>query len=297
MRFTLVALIGNWRARLARIFKPRTIPAERVDKLRELEGRIHHTFRDLAMLDAALTHRSFAHEQHLTEELRLAIRDYESLEFLGDSVLGLIISEYLFRNYPSHSEGELSKMKSFLVSTTHLAKLSRTLGLGEFMRLSHGEEKTGGRSKRAILADLVESLTAALYLDGGFEKARAFVLDQFEVSLTRLAEKDLDFRDNKSQLQERLHQMGFGEPEYNVVNEAGPPHRREFKVAVAVDGRSLADGEGRSKKEAQQSAARVALNRLAEVDQAVTEQPPVNKDLNDLKDLKDLKDNDSSCPP
>jgi len=235
-------------------------------QLRALEARLSYEFHDRTLLNAALTHRSFVHEQHLSDEEKAAIRDYESLEFLGDAVLGLIISEHLFRSYPSLSEGELSKMKSFLVSTTHLAKVSRNLGLGDFMRLSHGEEKTGGRSKRAILADLIESLTAALFLDGGLEAARKFILGQFDVSLKQLAEEQLEFRDNKSQLQERLHKLGFGEPEYSVVSEVGPPHRREFVVRVAVDGRSLADGEGRSKKEAQQSAARIALERLAEIE-------------------------------
>jgi len=273
MRSILETLIGDWGARVVRRLKARApIPAERMDKLRELQDRLGYAFRDPALMNAALTHRSFLHEQHLSDEERAQVQDYEALEFLGDSVLGLIISEYLFRNYPGYSEGELSKMKSFLVSTAHLYKLSKNLGLGEFMRLSHGEEKTGGRSKRAILADLVESLTAALYLDAGLERARHFLLAQFDVSLTRLAEKDLEFRDNKSQLQERLHQMGFGEPEYSVVNEAGPPHRREFRVAVSVDGRSLASAVGRSKKEAQQGAARLALNQLAEVD-AETNQP------------------------
>lgn len=266
MRSILETLIGDWARVVRQLRARRPIPPERMEKLRELQDRLSYSFHDPALLNAALTHRSFLHEQHLSEEEKAQIQDYEALEFLGDSVLGLIISEYLYRSYPAHSEGELSKMKSFLVSTAHLYKLSKDLGLGEFMRLSHGEEKTGGRGKRAILADLVESLTAALYLDAGLERARHFLLTQFDASLTRLAEKDLEFRDNKSQLQERLHQLGFGEPEYSVLDEAGPPHRREFRVAVSVDGRSLASAVGRSKKEAQQNAARLALRQLSEVE-------------------------------
>lgn len=238
---------------------------ERLATLHQLEARLGYSFRNPTLLDAALTHRSFAYEQQPDQGQCPPGVDYEALEFLGDSVLGLIISDYLFSSFPQEAEGELSKMKSYLVSTAHLARLSQGLGLGDFLRLSHGEEKTGGRSKKAILADLVESLAAAIYLDGGFEEARRFLLNQFDASLTRLGQKKLDFRDYKSRLQEKLHQLGFAEPRYRVVDESGPPHKREFRVEVLVGGESLASGEGRSKKEAQQTAARQALEHLDRV--------------------------------
>jgi ribonuclease-3 len=238
--------------------------AARLKDLRRLESRLDYSFRDAVLLDAALTHRSFAYELQASERSEITPQDYEALEFLGDSVLGLVVSEYLFRSFPAHLEGALSKMKSYLVSTSHLAKISEGLGLGEFLRLSHGEEKTGGRNKRAILADLFESLTAAIYLDGGLEVARRFLLEQLGPSLSRLAQRDGEVFDYKSTLQETLHQLGFAEPRYRVISEEGPPHRRQFRVEVSVGGRSLATGEGRSKKEAQQKAARAAMEQMGE---------------------------------
>ena len=237
--------------------------AARLKELRRLEAKLDYSFRDIALLEAALTHRSFAYELQASEDSATAPQDYEALEFLGDSVLGLVVSDYLFRQFPAQLEGALSKMKSYLVSTSHLAKVSESLGIGEFLRLSHGEEKTGGRNKKAILADLLESLTAAIYLDGGLPMARRFLLRQLEPSLSRMAPKDLQVLDDKSTLQETLHQLGFAEPRYRVLSEEGPPHRRHFRVEVTVDGRSLATGEGRSKKEAQQKAARAALDQIS----------------------------------
>jgi ribonuclease-3 len=240
-----------------------SLTAERKVELQKLQDEIAYSFKMPELLECALIHRSFAYER-LADGASPAVReDYECLEFLGDAILGLVVSEHLYRHYPALSEGDLSKLKSFLVSTNHLAALSRNLDLGQFLRLSHGEEKTGGRNKRAILADLFESLTAAVYLDGGWTKARAFVLKQFEKSFSEVTAHSLDLRDSKSSLQERLHTLGRSEPEYVVVEEAGPAHRRQFVIEVRVAGRPLAAGEGKSKKEAQQKAARRALEALA----------------------------------
>jgi ribonuclease-3 len=236
----------------------------RLGELAELQARIGYSFRRLDFLERALTHRSFAHERADSSGKDIVPQDYESLEFLGDSVVGLVISEHLFSTYPKLSEGELSSAKSFLVSASHLAVLSRELGLGAFLKLSHGEEKTGGRGKQAILADLFESLTAAIYLDGGLQAAQRFLLEQFESTLQEMAGDGLDWKDHKSRLQEELHRMGMPEPTYHVVTETGPPHRREFGVAVRVGHQCLAEATGSSKKEAQQRAARLALERLAE---------------------------------
>jgi len=141
--------------------------------LQELQRRLDYSFKDTVLLERALTHSSFAYERRSGIEGAVS-EDYESMEFLGDTILGFLISEHLFLSQPSRSEGELSKIRSFLVSANHLASLSQELDLGAFLRLGHGEEKTGGREKKALLADLFESLIAAIYLDGGFEPTRRF---------------------------------------------------------------------------------------------------------------------------
>lgn len=239
------------------------LPEGRPAQLRELETRIGYTFREAALLDRSLTHSSFSHRLGRPEQTE-EWQDYEALEFLGDSILGFVVSEVLFRTYPARSEGELSRIKSFLVSTEQLFVLSQQLGLGRFMRLSYGEEKTGGRAKKAILADLFESVTAAIYLDGGLEAARRFILSQFDSRLQQIAQKALDCKDFKSALQEQLHLLGLAEPRYRVVDELGPDHSKKFVVEVRVGDRSLAQAVGKSKKEAQQKAAEIAIRALGE---------------------------------
>lgn len=235
------------------------ISADRLRELRELEGQIGYRFSNLHLLNLAFTHRSYSHE--LTGDARSL--SYEALEFLGDSILGFIISDHLFHEFPDLSEGELSKIKSFLVSTRQLHSLSLKLGLGEFLRLSRGEVKTGGRNKKAILADLFESTVAAIYLDGGAEEARGFILSQFRERLAELSENVLELHDYKSSLQERIHEMGRPAPQYRVVAEKGPDHDKEFSVEVFMDRQRLGGGIGRSKKEAEQRAARQALHQLS----------------------------------
>ncbi len=230
---------------------------ERGEQLEQLQARLDYSFKDLSLLDHALTHRSFAHESGSPGA------DYEALEFLGDSVLGLAISEHLFRADPNRLEGELSKLKGLLVSKPELAELSSRLDLGSFLRLSHGEEKTGGRKKKAILADAFESVAGAIYLDGGFEPARKFILDQFRDHLRRVARRKLELRDFKSALQEQLHSQGLPGPNYRVVKETGPNHRKVFLVEVRSKTRLLGQASGRAKKEAEQNAAQIALGELA----------------------------------
>lgn len=264
---------------LARLWNPRAEGASKLRhpdtelsekrrlQLRELEGRIGHHFRDPNLLDRALTHKSYLYSGPGSSSAS-RLRDYEALEFLGDSILGFIISEYLVRTFPDRSEGELSKLKSFLVSTGQLFDLSRSLELGDFLHLSYGEEKSGGRKKKAILADLFESLTAAIYLDGGLEPTRAFVLGQFQGWFEKIARRALEFRDYKSTLQETLHLKGLPEPSYRVVTEVGPDHRKQFVVAVEVQDFCLGQASGMSKKEAEQQAARLAMEKLGELDLA-----------------------------
>jgi ribonuclease III len=225
--------------------------------LRDLENLLGYCFKDQALLLQALTHRSFVNEhgeQHF--------RDNESLEFLGDSVLGFVISSRIFQHYPELTEGELSKIKAYLVSAANLVRLAQRISLGDFIRLSWGEEKTGGRTKRAIMVDAYEAVIGALYLDGGVEAASDFVWRQIGDLKEELDLKQLTYGDFKSALQEQLHDLGRPEPVYRVVDEIGPDHRKTFVVQVVILGEVVAESSGRTKKEAQQSAARLALESL-----------------------------------
>jgi ribonuclease-3 len=229
-------------------------PAREQD-LHRLEGRLGHAFRDLALLDRALTHISEAHEDLSGRTLH-----NEPLEFLGDSVLGFLVAVLLHRQAPDGVEGTKSKLKAHLVSAASLARRAGALGLPELMRLGRGEEKTGGRTKSALWGDAYEAVIAALYLDGGIEAAERFVQAEFGPEIVSFDEQAL--RDFKTRLQELLQAEGRPVPRYEVVEELGPSHRRRFRVQCVIEGRSVAEGEGHSKKEAQQEAARLALERL-----------------------------------
>jgi ribonuclease III len=222
-----------------------------------LESRIGYRFRDRGLLEHGLTHKSKAHEDPSG-----GVTDNESLEFLGDAVLGLVVSEALFRQFPTYSEGQKSKIKANLVSTTALAELAERLGLGDHMILGRGEEKTGGRRKQALLADTCEALIAAIYLDGGLEPARQFLLREFAVGIDDARTPDYFGRDHKSRLQERLQALGRPLPSYRVAGEVGPDHRKLFHVEVVVGDEVMAQGAGRTKKEAEQEGARLALVML-----------------------------------
>ena len=222
-----------------------------------LELRVGYRFRDPGLLEHALTHTSRANE-----DVSGGVIDNESLEFLGDAVLGFAIADILFRRFPTRDEGWKSKVKASLVSTASLARLAERLGLGDHLLLGRGEEKTGGRRKHALLADGYEALIAAIYLDGGVDHATAFIARQFADLIAEAREPAGVVRDFKSALQERVQSGGDPLPEYIVVGETGPDHRKTFQVEVRVSGKPLADAVGRSKKEAEQEAARLALERL-----------------------------------
>ena len=232
------------------------------DTLGPLEERIGYSFRDLGLLEHALTHRSRAHE-----DASGGVIDNESMEFLGDSILGFVIADMLFREFPHHNEGQKSKLKASIVSAASLARLGDRIDLGSFLILGRGEEKTGGRRKLALIADSYEALIAAIYLDGGIEPARAFIERQFQdlIEEARRTGPHATFtEDYKSALQEWLQSHDRGLPDYRLAAEIGPAHRRRFEVEVVVNGDTLARAEGRSKKEAAQAAAKAALARLAE---------------------------------
>ena len=228
------------------------------DEFETLQEAAGYRFRDRGILEHALTHRSRANE-----DVTGGVIDNESLEFLGDAVLGFVIAELLFTRFPERDEGQKSKMKAALVSTPALARQARRLGLGEHLLLGRGEEKTGGRAKRALLADGYEALIAAVYLDGGIDAARAFILREFEPLVGDVAGAVTIGDDHKSALQEMLQGRGDPLPEYVVTAEEGPAHRRLFRVEVRVRGDVLAEAEGRTKKDAEREAARKALDGLS----------------------------------
>src|SRR5688572_19046124 len=230
-------------------------------ELGPLEQRIGYRFRDRGLLEHALTHRSRVHE-----DASGGVFDNESLEFLGDSVLGFVVADMLFRQFPQHNEGQKSKLKASLVSAAALARLGERLNIGEFLILGRGEEKTGGRRKHAIIADCYEALIAAIYLDGGIEPAEKFIAREFSALIeeARRTGAAASFTDDwKSALQEYLQSGGRGLPVYRLAAEVGPDHRKSFEVEIMVDGEAVAKAEGRSKKEAAQLAARAALERLS----------------------------------
>jgi ribonuclease-3 len=222
-----------------------------------LETRLGYRFRDRGLLEHALTHKSKAHEDPSG-----GVIDNESLEFLGDAVLGLVVADALFKAFPTYSEGQKSKIKANLVSTASLAELADRLGLGDHMILGRGEEKTGGRRKPALLADTCEAVIAAFYLDGGLEAARGFLVRELGSRIDEARQPGYFGRDHKSRLQERLQSLGQPLPAYRVLVETGPEHRKLFSVQVASGDRVLSQGEGRTKKDAEQEAARLAIDQL-----------------------------------
>jgi len=226
-----------------------------------LERTIGYRFRDRGLLEHALTHRSRVHE-----DASGGVVDNESLEFLGDAILGFVIADMLFHEFPQHNEGQKSKLKASLVSAASLARLGERIDLGAHLILGRGEEKTGGRRKHALIADCYEALIAAMYLDGGLPAAQGFIERQFAdlVAEARRTGAEASFTaDYKSALQEWLQSRDRGLPVYRLSAESGPPHQRRFEVEVLVEGESLARAAGASKKEAAQAAARAALNILA----------------------------------
>ena len=223
----------------------------------EFEQRIGYTFEKRELLRRSLTHKSYSHEAK-----ELDVRHNETFEFLGDSVLGFVIGDLLFNHFPHLDEGALSKMKAFLVSASSLAAKARHYGMGEVILLGVGEEKTGGRKKDSLLANLFEAVIAGIYLDGGIEPARELIIRSFADDIARIDQQDLLFSDYKTALQEIAQGRGLQLPEYNVVDEVGPDHDKTFIVEVRI-GSLTTRGEGSSKKEAQQQAARQALQEFS----------------------------------
>ena len=224
----------------------------------ELESILGHPFREPRWLYQALMHSSRIPERTAEEPAE----SNEKLEFLGDAVLELVVSEELIREFPDWSEGQLSKSRARLVNATAISLSAQRLGIGKYLRLGRGEEKTGGRTKPAILADAYEALIAAVYLDGGLEAARGFVRRSLVEGAISVEAERLGHTDHKSALQEFLQSRGMTPGVYHVISESGPDHQKTFRVEVRVAGQVTAVGCGKTKKEAEQSAAIAALIQL-----------------------------------
>ena len=222
--------------------------------MRALQKTIGYTFRDLSLLETALTHTSYANEVY-----KDGLRSYERLEFLGDSVLGFTAADYLLSAFPQLHEGELTKLRAELVCEASLAETARKLNLGAYLRLGKGEESGGGRSRVSIIADVVEAVIAAIYLDGGLPAARRFIYDHVLVDVKERVRQNADY---KTMLQEQVQQKKNQSLSYELLGETGPDHDKEFSVRVLLNGREVGRGTGTSKKRAEQSAARAALEAL-----------------------------------
>lgn len=224
--------------------------------LADIQQRIAYQFSNAELLEIALTHKSYANENKVTYH-------NERMEFLGDAVLNLVVSEYLMKTCPDSTEGDLSRLRAAVVSEPALAAIAREIGLGSYILLGRGEEQTGGRDKGSLLANCLEALIASIYLDTGKEPADAFVIRFFEniIKKTCTSRGTLDHKTGLQELcQERLKQL----PEYKVVSESGPDHQKQFEVEVWIKGQVSGRGIGRSKKEAEQRAAKEAIARLTE---------------------------------
>jgi len=227
-----------------------------MNSIQDLETDLGYTFKSSNLLLQALTHSSHANEKSR------GVDDNEQLEFLGDAVLGFLVSDYLFRAYPKLTEGHLSRLKGFFVSSANLVKYAERIHLGNYLRLGKGEEKTGGRSKQALLVDALEAVLGAIYLDGGMEEARRVMLAFLEPQMEDVGLYERQLRDFKTELQEQIQARQLGRAEYVLTSEEGPDHQKLFTIEVKIDGQSAARGVGLTKKAAEQAAARYALERI-----------------------------------
>ncbi len=231
---------------------------ERKAQLAKLECTLGYRFTRLSLLNQALTHRSYVHEQ------REPVQHNERLEFLGDAVLGLVISDYCYVKFVDRSEGELSKLRASLVNEYNLACIARRMHLGDYLLMGRGEELTGGRAKASLLADTLEAVLAAVYLDGSLSEVYRVVERCFRDELETVLSTGL--KDYKSELQEYTQEKFGCIPSYVVAREYGPDHEKTFEVELTIRGRLLGVGSGKSKKEAEQAAARQVLDAFTQSD-------------------------------
>ncbi len=221
--------------------------------IRKFQESLGYEFKDISLLEQALTHTSYANENHT--------KSYERLEFLGDAVLQMLTSRYIYMNYPDFPEGKMSRMRANIVCEGTLFQIAQRLQIGKYARLGKGEELTGGRNRPSILADMVEATLAAIFLDGGIDRAREVVFDAYGHIIDAAAQGQLNF-DYKTKLQEELQKDGSVKIEYLLVKEEGPAHDKKFTMCVSVGDKILGAGSGKTKQEAQQMAAKDALGEM-----------------------------------
>lgn len=224
------------------------------EKLRSLEKEIGYRFKDKSILEKALTHSSYANENKMK-----VYENNERLEFLGDSIIGLIISQHLYKKYPKHPEGELTKLRAMIVCEPSLALAAKSISLGEYLLLGRGEEMTGGRHRESILADGMEAIVGAIYIDSDFVTTYNVVMNKFGNGIKKASTRGCLFIDYKTELQEVVQRKKEMKIEYSVYKEEGPDHDKVFYTKVYVNGETLGKGKGKNKKEAEQVAAKNAL--------------------------------------
>ncbi|MBM15767.1 MAG: ribonuclease III [Nitrospina sp.] len=232
------------------------ISEERIKELNSLQDIISYKFIDLNLLNKALTHKSYANEKNAK------LKHNERMEFLGDSVLDILVSKHLFEKFNEFSEGKLSKIRAAVVNESSLAKLAEKMSLGDYLLLGKGENNSGGRKKTSILADAFEALAGAVFLDGGLEASSNICLPLLKGEIETICES-WSFRDFKSDLQEYTQDKMVCIPNYKVIREIGPDHAKEFEVIVTVKNEICGKGLGRTKKEAEQAAAKVAMQKFS----------------------------------
>ncbi len=217
----------------------------------EFEEKIGYSFKDKSLLELALTHSSYANENKLK-------KNNERFEFLGDSVLGFVTAEYLFTEFKNRPEGEMTKLRAAVVCEKSLFKFAEQINLGKYILLGRGEDSTGGRNRPSVVSDAFEAVVAAIYLDGGMEAAKPYILGFIKEAVKR----ETSFKDNKSLLQEYIQRVKGNTLAYEEVGEEGPDHDKTFVFRVKLNGEVIGEGKGRSKKEAEQNAAGIALEKI-----------------------------------
>ncbi len=235
------------------------ISYRRKEKLEEIQKKINYFFKDIELLNISLTHSSYSNENKMR-----ANENNERLEFLGDAIIGLVVSEYLYNRFKEFPEGEMTKKRAAIVCESSLAFAARKINLGDYILLGKGEEATGGRNRDSILADAFEALAGAIFIDGGLNSTRNYLLGMFEEEVIYAISKGNLFIDYKTELQEVLQKKGKPKIEYNVEKEVGPDHNKKFYMNVIVENKIIGSGMGRNKKEAEQMAAKQALIRIGE---------------------------------
>ncbi len=225
------------------------------EKFEKLEGELNLSFNDKNLLIQAFCHRSY-----LNEHPDFDLGQNERLEFLGDAVLELVVTEHLFHNYPEKPEGDLTNWRAALVNTKMIASVAKRLGLGKYLLLSNGEKRERGKAKQYMLADTFEALIGAIYLDGGYRDAQKFIKDNLLIELPKIISLEL-FKDPKSELQEIAQEKVGITPTYEIIEESGPDHDKKFKMGVFLEEKKIGEGEGGSKKEAEEAAAKEALKK------------------------------------